>query len=265
MVHGAEEGYIQSSPRSRNVASDSLSGFYEEPLAAHQALSFSSGPIIIVLASVTLIAQSSFDCAEFCPGKTAYAVAVGAISAATVIVCIFAMQLSKYLSVFLVVWWIPAVATCTFWGPYKYVSNGYLACWAGLFGSFLLCREAAPELGVHKIMTQMAASSDSVRLCRLGLLIASFVAMCASAAECSDYGCTDYRAWAVSCSTISLFIALLYQLPFGCQQIVASNMVNKALLALLCLLWIPGVITMTMKAPFVVAGNGFFSSWGSAL
>ena len=95
--------------------------------------------------------------------------------------------------------------------------------------------------------------------------IASLVVLIASTSICTRVpnSCHDDVAWGVACSTVSLFLCLAYCLAVHLKVAV----VDAAKAPLACFLfvwWIPGVIVLTApRAPFSVAGNGFFGAWAA--
>ena len=70
--------------------------------------------------------------------------------------------------------------------------------------------------------------------------------------------CVNEYGWAVACSTISLFIALAFMIP-PLERVIEPA--HKPIYVFLFLWWIAGCGVMTLKAPFLATGNGFFGAW----
>ena len=97
--------------------------------------------------------------------------------------------------------------------------------------------------------------------------VASLVVLIASASICTRVpdSCHNDVAWGVACSTVSLAAAVCYCLAVHFKV----GLVDKAKAPLACFLfvwWIPGVVVLTApRAPFSVAGNGFFGAWAALI
>mmetsp|Transcript_86420 Transcript_86420/g.176372 ORF Transcript_86420/g.176372 Transcript_86420/m.176372 type:complete len:146 (-) Transcript_86420:236-673(-) len=100
------------------------------------------------------------------------------------------------------------------------------------------------------------------------LLASSLVVLIAAAKFCDDTNyCEDQAGWAVACSTISVFLTLVYVIA----AFFAQGFCDKAgpwLAMFLAIWWFPGAFVITFDGPFtgtVNGSNGYFGSWASLI
>ena len=105
----------------------------------------------LLVASVALTVQGAQNCSDGhyhydkrgCTNETAYAVAVGSVSLAFLLLLNLlekvvqqnATTLKPFFAVFLALWWFIAVCVLTFDAPYTQTGNGFFACWVGFLAS----------------------------------------------------------------------------------------------------------------------------------
>ena len=129
--------------------------------------------VILLLASIFELIAASLMCSDEeaatdatkCP--SAYAVSVGAVSAAACFV-LFMVQVHRDslpyrlhgaptpIAVFLLVWWVVGWCVLTFDAPFTYIGNGFFATWAGVCSAVALCQAHVPLVKgwVHQIEIQ---------------------------------------------------------------------------------------------------------------
>jgi len=115
------------------------------------------GPLLIC--SIVELAAAAIFCDEHnsCTKEAGYAVAVGAVSTFCCLLCIAVPQANKWMSLFLIVWWIPACYVLTFTaynGSFTHTGNGYFATWGALIFAaafFLSIWAPGTDLGLPTI------------------------------------------------------------------------------------------------------------------
>eukprot|EP00195_Chlamydomonas_chlamydogama_P007672 CAMPEP_0202912154 /NCGR_PEP_ID=MMETSP1392-20130828/56947_1 /ASSEMBLY_ACC=CAM_ASM_000868 /TAXON_ID=225041 /ORGANISM="Chlamydomonas chlamydogama, Strain SAG 11-48b" /LENGTH=139 /DNA_ID=CAMNT_0049602955 /DNA_START=50 /DNA_END=469 /DNA_ORIENTATION=+ len=123
----------------------------------------------IFAASVVQLIAAAIVCDERseCKDYEAYAVAVGAISTAFTLVqallLVFnggvANKIAPWLSLFLVLWWIPGAGIGTFKSPFVITGNGYFASWAAfLFSLMYFAGTGLPVLSRGTESNQVSAA-----------------------------------------------------------------------------------------------------------
>lgn len=140
------------------------------------AASYSANSIVyfILAASVVELIAAALNCQginlqesyNLCTNSfNAWAVAVGAIS--TALTLIFAVmtlaanniaeKIAPFLSIFLVLLWIPGAFVTTFNGPFLSTGNGYYASWAAFFFSVVFMQ----QVGILQFGAQVSVSTKS--------------------------------------------------------------------------------------------------------
>jgi len=224
---------------------------------------------VLLVSSVTLMVQASQNCIDLdhCDNELAFAVAVGAISTAFLLLFLLyqrvcntaAPQLKQGLSLFLTLWWFIGANVFTFDKPYRYTSNGYFASWAGAISSALWACECCGSLKDNANSLRSVVGSSPLA----GIAACSLIELIAAAIVCDDgQNCEDERGWAVACGAVSLAVALL-ALLLGSYLAQHYNLIS----AFLLVWWIPGVWVLTFSAytgNFAnQTGNGYFACWGA--
>jgi hypothetical protein len=163
------------------------------------------------------------------------------------------------ISAFLFLWWLAAVIVCTFFGDFQLTTRaaGYFGVWIS-FGISVLAFIAASEsfeYGLDKTL-------QSVRKPLFVLVISSLICMGAAVGPCSPRDvCSGYPAYAVVVAVVSAFLAIvMFLLPMRLER-----KTMKILAWFLVLWWVFGCSIMILGGPFLIAGNGFFSSIVSLL
>lgn len=224
---------------------------------------------VLLVSSVTLMVQASQNCIdnEWCKDELSFAVAVGTISTAFLLLFLVyqrvcntaAPQLKQGLSLFLALWWFIGACVFTFDAPYRYTSNGYFASWAGAISSALWACECCGSLKSNANSLISAVGSSPIA----GIVACSLIELTAAAIVCDDgQNCEDERGWAVACGAVSLAVSLA-ALLFASALVRFYSLVS----AFLLIWWIPGVWILTFSA-YVgnfanQTGNGYFACWGA--
>eukprot|EP00756_Hemistasia_phaeocysticola_P018616 Hpha_TRINITY_DN15607_c0_g4::TRINITY_DN15607_c0_g4_i1::g.99511::m.99511 len=247
----------------------------QEPFSRLASAAGSKWMALLLLASATVVVQSSVDCdnRHKCDKQHAWMVACSVISLVVVIALLIppvasAVQpFAKYVMLFLFAWWCAGAGVATFDAPYKGTGNGYFGVWAALISASILCSQAwgaGVESAGAALEKGAGAAKSSTHL--FGLFVCSVVTLAAASIACDDrYKCEKYYAWAVACTAISTFITLVLVVLnlTGKDGMLASFM--KWIALFLFVWWVAGAWTMTFKRPFKYAGNGYFATWGALL
>jgi hypothetical protein len=173
-----------------------------------------------------------------------------------------AETIAPFVSWFLVLWWGIGACVVTFNDPFSATSNGYFSSWlAFAFSTWYFCKVVphAREF-LNKIGT-MASEAGPIRQLIFALLAASVVEMIAASSELDDNDENDksQKVFGVVLGVLSaVFSAIMLFAPL-------PKPVFDIFLALLALLWFPGIGVLTFDAPFVNTGNGYFSCWTAFL
>jgi len=112
---------------------DKLKEFHGNSKAITSLLACS---VIELIAAIKPCSDSS------CEGQEAFAIALGTVSLFFCAVLLFVrdvQNMTKFVSIFLAVWWLVGAGVCTFGkGPFVVTGNGFFATWGGAIFSVLL-------------------------------------------------------------------------------------------------------------------------------
>lgn len=169
---------------------------------------------------------------------------------------------AKYITYFLLVWCVVGTCVLTFNGPFEITGNGYFAAWAmtvfaiqALADKRGLSRDeitntvkgAGPivGLGVGALIVLIAASQSDFHGFRRGSRIYSLI---------------------LSCVTIPIVAFSLVPADMVISGTkVPSLKLNIIITGILAVCWILQASIATFHGPFLLTGNGYFGSWGSAV
>jgi hypothetical protein len=158
-------------------------------------------------------------------------------------------QLFSILNVFLFVWNFIGTCTITFGGPFKTTSNGYFAAWGIVFFAIM-------ALGVTA--TQIREEFHSTLGSLMGILASSVVLIVAIIWQGFDWHKNEL-IYAIVVAALSIPMAL------GLAHRNATTTLDVVALAVCAILWIVAACLLTFSGPFIVTGNGYFSSWFGAV
>jgi len=215
---------------------------------------------------------------KYCNDEYAWAVAVGAISTLTCLVLTIMMLCGKsvrdahpVVAILMLILWSAGMGVLTFVAPFKSAcsatvvinsssaigssANGYIATWICFLAS----------IGYVSVSVQKARGFTQGATNRpLGVLLIASAVVCAQASIDGSKGSfTSIQIWALICSVLSLFGAILMLLE-------AARPYNKQITLMLATLWFIAVATLTYVYKdnsdlgiYANAGNGFFGTWGA--
>lgn len=228
--------------------------------------------ILIFVASIIEFWQALEYCTGYgiykdlnkeCNGRAGYAVAAGVVSAG--LVGIYVLLLHKCVpkgslgaqmfSTLLFVWWFFAASVGTFKEPFTVASNGFLAQWICLFGSFYLVYVNIPRC--QNMLQTIQDKGNS--FCYISVVwFASAVVLVAGSIACdAATDCSKEIAFAVACPVISLCVST-------CLLVVEMERTYFASLCFFLAVWsFSGVAALTFESPFVVVGNGYCGTWAA--
>lgn len=205
-----------------------------------------------------------------CGGDEAYALSAGLVSLVVIVCLLIAQNISSgttcaakagpIVGVCLFAWWLVGAAILTFHGPFYVVSNGYIGAWVAFFTSVAFALEVS-EL-MQKAASLVTGEANKINVHLLVVLVGSIVELVAAALVCSN-GCGGYVAYAVAVGATSLFFCLV--LVVGPQLSASANQLAFPIAVFLFLWWFVGAVILTFITPFVVASNGFWATWASAM
>lgn len=145
---------------------------------------------------------------------------------------------------FLFLWTFIAAGVLTFDGPFLVTSNGYFACWGGVFFALM-------ALGV-------TTSSIRERAGGLGyynaLMVASIIQICAVIPEMGGSGNGQSLYSLIVC-----ILTIILVLAFGSYP--SMDNYRFIAFAVFAILWIVLACYVTFQGPFLETGNGYFSAW----
>lgn len=234
----------------------------------------------ILVASCVELAQAAQNCTEKfnkCKDEDGFAVAVGTIS---LFLCLcylillkmrrdFISKFTKFLSLFLLIWWSVGVIVLTFKHPFNTTGNGYFACWGAALLSIYYCQLAVEKLKVFGNRVSNAISGSLQRKLMMLLMFLSYVEAFAALILWDEVtaGSTKKQSkqevWIFSCGIVSGGLATIYLL----LEIFKPTMIKKNLLKyfsyFLVIWWVLGAGVATFDDPFPTTGNGYFCAWGA--
>jgi len=265
-ISGNNPAMIQQQGAGTSTAGSGSADIAKQSTVNRMAQAIEWGGIMLLLAwfsMVEMIAAAQI-CGEFSPsacwGTRGYQVAVGVVSLSIAGLCgiCFYLELltntafETAVSVFLFLWWTAGVIVLTFFGDFQLTTTaaGYFGTWVS-FGLAVLA-----VLSISENIAYFDKNITSVRKPIFVLTLASLVNMGAAIGPCSGT-CSDYNAYAIVLSVVSLFVGLV--MFFFPRNLERKFMQFVA--AFLVLWWIFGAAVITLGGPQTVAGNGFFSAW----
>jgi len=255
-----------------------------DPVPAESSSSFQTETACvggILVASCVELAQAGEHCDTKnvdCDEENGYAVAVGCVS---LIVCLLYFvqfrfapdrlsQFSKFMPIFLFLWWGIGTLVLTFDSPFIETGNGYFACWGAVLLSIYYCQISVERFKVLGARISGAIAGSQERKLLMLVMILSFVVAFASLVLWDDYDASsekqsDQETWAFVAGIVSGSIAAIYLL----LEIFKPGILGKAFLKyfswFLILWWMMGAGVATFDAPFPSTGNGYFCAWGAFL
>ena len=114
---------------------------------------------------------------------TVYALLVSCISMVVALVYVVLdvkrghdAERSKYLSIFMLVWWVPGTGILTFDHPFACTGNGYFAAWTAGLAAVAMVHEEYEQLRAHALVQGIKSHlSDRDSLLETAVLVASLV------------------------------------------------------------------------------------------
>lgn len=220
---------------------------------------------LLLLASVAVLVQTSFNCIEYggwCRGEARWILACSGISLLVALILVipqFSSRLQqgfKYIALFLALWWAAGFFVATFDAPYVRTGNGFFGCWVA-FATSLVLLDSSWDINARG---QADAAVRRAPRELIVIFVASVVVLVASCYGLELNGFYDF--WALICSGVSLglsFIALSMLISGVGKDRIANLMPNLA--AILLAWWIFGTGFMTFGGPFRATSNGYFGAW----
>lgn len=208
---------------------------------------------MLAVVSSTLLLQAAVDCNDKCGANVVWAVICSALSLVVCLAVIFGkIEPEKYLTTFMLVWWMAGAGVLTFDGPYTNTQNGYFASWLGLF-----------VIG-HYFSSTVSRVSVPGSL-YVGLLsLGSIVVLVASSVKCKG-GCEkdSYLILAIAISAVSTALCLYVLFVSTTGRSVHAKLMSLFLFVL----WVAGwlFITVVKEGAFTETSNGFFGTWMALL
>jgi len=221
---------------------------------------------VILIASVVLIIDSSLmlDNCHYCGNESNinWAIACSCISLIISLIYVIGLRTgagsvsvyTHYFAMFFLFWWTFGVGVLTFDSPYTIASNGYLSCWTAWCMSFYFCIQTIESIGS---VYWEAVATERERFTLGVIIVASLFEVIAGSVLCSKYDeCKDEVAFSVAAGVISFIICVLY--------LISGDLFPLMHAAGILFIWwtiSTGVLTFGTRAPFLLVGNGYISTW----
>lgn len=156
-------------------------------------------------------------------------------------------KVEKPVSLFLFVWWTVGTGVITFKGPFLAAGNGYFSAWAGLI-----------------FTTHWALNIDTSKFTELDKGRKTLVVFAAAGAillfACIPYltSYTGQAAWGLTAGAITVIICAVLFKMFD----ELNGQMMKVSAIVMFIIWAAVAGVCTFDGPFILAGNGYFASWG---
>lgn len=148
------------------------------------------------------------------------------------------------------VWWAIAAGVITFQGPYTVASNGYFAAWAAFISSCL-------AIGYDPKMTLKLGPVVELFICAIVLMLALIPTFKPYVNEVP--GQLVYGIVVAVLTILWCLFALLVEASTADEGIKVLTRAPLVYVFFVCL-WLAAAIALTFQTPFIVVGNGYFSS-----
>eukprot|EP00051_Salpingoeca_urceolata_P024230 m.423116 g.423116 ORF g.423116 m.423116 type:complete len:544 (+) comp20207_c0_seq4:1821-3452(+) len=242
---------------------------------------YPNGFLLVAVAGAIELAVAADKCDKSdCTKKTAFAVAVGAVSLMTSLIHFFiyrwhndkAVATTKYFAIFFMCLWAAGAGVNTSSGaPFSNPcfdgtqgdANGYFASWVAFFAAVYLVAQSvfhqAEETSLRERVAEYALAS-TIFIC----FVASAVEMSTAADFCNHHGDCDKSkwAWAIACGAVSVVVCggRLLVMKFSSEAL--SSVVDTVLSVFLVLWWVMGAAFNTrVHGAFASTSNGYFATW----
>jgi len=230
--------------------------------------------VVLFLASIFEMIAASLMCSDdddatagsACP--SAYAVSVGAVSAAACFV-LFMCQVHRDtlpyrlhsaptpLAVFLLAWWAVAWLVLTFVAPFTYIGNGFFATWIGVCSAVALCQAHVPLVKgwVHQVEIH-AKGHPVAAVAALG--VSSTVVALEAAVALGGANQTSYELWA-------LLVGLVSAVACGARVYVGAPLLkyDRYLCWAVGAWWLQGLALSFVREWVTSTVNGYVALWVS--
>lgn len=156
-------------------------------------------------------------------------------------------KVEKPVSLFLFFWWAIGTGVITFKAPFLVAGNGYFSAWAGL----IFTAHWALNIDTSKF-TEL----DTGRKTLVLFGAAAAVEMFACIPFFTSY--TGQAAWGFTAGLITLIVCGVLFKTFE----DANPQMLKVSAIIMFIVWAAVAGVVTFDGPFLMAGNGYFASWG---